>query len=688
MITQMNTNISPDTTGRWRYLKGTWHGAKRSSDLQSAVPPACRRQSGDQSGRVQPDRRPAGFNTAIRRIENLRSVGGAPSLKARNFEICRLVVCCLSMLLWIPLHREAQAGVQVTGELKKWHDVVLTFDGPETSESAQPNPFRDFRLIVTFTHAAKQKTHLVSGYFAADGQAAETSASSGNKWRVHFVPDETGDWNYSASFRSGPDVALSLDPQAGQATSLDNTRGTFAVRASDKKKPDFRARGLLRYAGQHYLKFAETGEYFIKGGADSPENFLAYVEFDQTPTNAVAQGEVKGEARRAPKHRYEPHARDWRAGDPTWQGGKGKNIIGALNYLSGKGMNSVYFLTMNVGGDGDDVWPWTAKSERERFDCSKLDQWEIVFSQMDKLGLMLHVVTQETENDQLLDGGDLGLHRKLYYRELVARFGHHLAITWNLGEENTNTDRQRQDFSRYLHDLDPYDHPVVVHTFPGKYDEVYCPLLGFGFLEGPSLQMGKMAETHAETIKWIDQSAQSGRKWMVCLDEIGPAEIGVKPDADDPRHDTVRQQALWGNLMAGGAGCEWYFGYKFAHNDLNMEDWRSRDLLWNQTRYALEFFHEHLPFAEMRHHDELTSNKTDYCLAKPGQVYAIYLPEGGTTVLQIEAGEYAVRWFNPRQGGALLTGTVDAVQGPGKPSIGLPPRERELDWVALVRKAK
>ena len=35
-------------------------------------------------------------------------------------------------------------------------------------------------------------------------------------------------------------------------------------------------------------------------------------------------------------HKYEPHARDWDSGDPTWQGDKGKNIIGAVNYLASK----------------------------------------------------------------------------------------------------------------------------------------------------------------------------------------------------------------------------------------------------------------------------------------------------------------------------------------------------------------
>ena len=38
----------------------------------------------------------------------------------------------------------------------------------------------------------------------------------------------------------------------------------------------------------------------------------------------------------------------------------------------------------------------------------------------------------------------LGRNGKLYCRELIARFGHNLALNWNLGEENTQTTEQQQ----------------------------------------------------------------------------------------------------------------------------------------------------------------------------------------------------------------------------------------------------
>lgn len=572
----------------------------------------------------------------------------------------------------------------VGGQLRKWHRVDVTFNGPATSETAAPNPFRDYRLNVTFEHPTSGTSYVVPGYYAADGNAAETSAASGNKWRVHFAPDEAGTWYYTASFRAGTEVAASSNATAGTPTGFDGARGSFTVGPTDKTGRDFRSKGLLLHLNERYLRFAETGEVFLKGGADSPENFLGYFEFDNTQDNGGAANDLAGGL-----HRYQPHVQDWRTGNPTWKGGKGKGIIGALNYLAGKGMSSVYFLTMNVDGDGREVYPWTAYGERYRFDCSKLAQWEIVLSHMDAQGLMAHVVTQERENDQLLDGGGLGPQRKLYYRELVARFGHHLGVVWNLGEETTNTDAQRKQFAEYFKARDPYDHPVVVHTLPNQYDAVYNPLLGYPTFDGTSLQIGSLNLLRAETLKWIDRSAASGRKWIVTVDEIGSASNGVKPDADDFWHDTPRKNVLWANLMAGGAGCEWYFGSAYPNADLDCEDWRARDHMWDLTRIALEFFHQHLPFTEMAAADGLTSSTTDYCLAKAGEVYAIYLKNGGTTNLNLAgvSGTFAVSWFDPRNGGVLEAGSVAAVSGGGTVAIGQPPGgATTLDWVALVRR--
>lgn len=169
---------------------------------------------------------------------------------------------------------------EITGELKTWHKVTLTFDGPESSELATPNPFTDYRLNVTFTQGEQQ--FVVPGYFAADGQAAYTSSDSGNKWRIHFSPNAEGEWTYEVSFRKGSGIAVSKE-EGESAKFMDGAHGTFVVEKTDKSGRDLRAHGRLQYVGEHYLQFAETGKYFLRCGADAPENFLAYYEIDNTP---------------------------------------------------------------------------------------------------------------------------------------------------------------------------------------------------------------------------------------------------------------------------------------------------------------------------------------------------------------------------------------------------------------------
>src|SRR5690606_4695263 len=266
----------------------------------------------------------------------------------------------------------AQPQPEISGERKQWHTLTFTFNGPQTSESADVNPFTDFRLTVTFSR--HDKVYEVPGYYAGDGNAGNSGAGSGNKWRVKFVPDAEGEWKYAVSFRKGELIVIDDDPHAGTSIDFDGVTGSFEVGQSDKSGRDFRAKGRIVHDGGRYFRFSGSGEYFLKGGAGSPENFLAYKGFDGTQyhgANTQRMGEAKPNAT---LHEYAGHVADWREGDPDWQQGKGKGIVGAINYLASEGMNSVYFLTLNIEGDGEDVWPYSDYNERRRFDCSKLDQ--------------------------------------------------------------------------------------------------------------------------------------------------------------------------------------------------------------------------------------------------------------------------------------------------------------------------
>ncbi|WFO17218.1 carbohydrate-binding protein [Cellulophaga baltica 4] len=594
----------------------------------------------------------------------------------------------LMAFMFLSLNLKAQT---LDGELKRWHKVSLTFNGPNTTETATPNPFSDYRLEVVFTHTASNKSYTVSGYFAACGDAENTGCDSGNKWRVHFTPDHTGAWTWKATFTSGANVAINGGGSSGGF--MDGTAGTFAIAESNKSGRDFRSKdlGRLTYVGAHYLKHIGSdpenpnGPWFLKVGADSPENRFHYVDFDGTPGNTAGGNKSKT---------WEAHTQDYVATDAsayTWNGGKGKGMLGSINYLSGQGANVMSFLTWAAGGDDGAVFPHilkgtsqdysnTAKASqwdklhKDRFDVSKLAQWEKVMEYADKKGMYLHFKTMETENCEKMDGHTFGRERKLYYRELIARFGHHLALNWNLSEESTIKDDVVKSTVNYIQNLDPYQHHVVLHTYPGQQDQRYNPLLGSkSNLTGASVQTSQN-NVHNDVRRWVENSKNAGRKWVVANDEQGSASEGIM--VSDKQ---VREKVLWATLLAGGAGVEYYSGYTADDGDLNGQDHRKRGVKYKEGSYALAFFAANLlpTLTDMVSSDGVTTDSNDYVFAAEGKIYAIYRPNGGSTGLSLPAGnaKYDVQWFNPRAGGSL---TAKSTLGT---NLVAPDSN---DWVALI----
>ena len=110
--------------------------------------------------------------------------------------------------------------------------------------------------------------------------------------------------------------------------------------------------------------------------------------------------------------------------------------------------------------------------------------------------------------------------------------------------------------------------------------------------------------------------------------------------------------------------------------------------VWSSNRGFSTFVTRYLPFTEMRHHDELTPRDDDFVFAKPGEVYAVYLPDGGTTELDLTdaSGSFEIKWYDPRFGGELRDGTVRRVSGGGTVALGGAPSEPGRDWTVLVRR--
>ena len=94
----------------------------------------------------------------------------------------------------------------------------------------------------------------------------------------------------------------------------------------------------------------------------------------------------------------------------------------------------------------------------------------------------------------------------------------------------------------------------------------------------------------------------------------------------------------------------------------------------------------------MANADNLVGNadhdNSKYCFAKQGEVYLVYLPDGGEHSLDLRqvTGTFTVSWFNPRSGGQLISGQIAQAQGGAEVALGVPPGDIDQDWLVVIRK--
>ncbi|MEM7259812.1 MAG: DUF5060 domain-containing protein [Pseudomonadota bacterium] len=418
----------------------------------------------------------------------------------------RRTTAALLLLLATPVIGD----VTVSGTLKKWHPIIVDNSGATATLSEaqyKPNPFLDFRYNVIFTSPGGTE-YTVPGYFAGDGQGS----GIGSVWRAKFSADEVGEWQYRVSFRSGENISVSDDE--GTALPSDGEAGSFFVEENSPDDPGFLALGRLQYTGEHYLKFAD-GPYYLKGGVDSPENFFGYAGFDNTEnqpgginTGVLFQG----------LHHYESHIADWQEGDPLFTNSANpdgaKGIIGAINYLASEDINAMYFLPMNLGGDGRDTYPFIKPSgstyDNTHYDISKLYQWSIVLDHLQRKGLAVQFVLAETEidNTNWFDDGELNVEHKLFFRELIARYSHLMAVKWNLSEESRMGWRRHKEYAAYIAKTDWAEFPIAVHTTKDLPTRQYNALMGDTLFTASSIQ-ASTANVGSFTEEWRQKSADA-----------------------------------------------------------------------------------------------------------------------------------------------------------------------------------
>jgi len=405
---------------------------------------------------------------------------------------------------------------------------------------------------------------------------------------------------------------------------LDNYTGSFSIR-----KPSDDAMGFYRWGrleavgtagnGIRYLKFRD-GPYWLKAGCDDPENFLGkYENYDTF------------EKRRA-----------------------------AVKYLADKGINSIYIMTHNLDGDDKDVWPWLGKSAKEaranssgdvRFDIDRLEEWHELFTYMQSEGVVPYLVLED-------DSAWKGYDHARYYREIIARFGALPALIFNFNEEyNENYSlSEALNFMQMLKDLDPYDHPRGIHNVNFPSDQyVDAPQVDFTAIQTGSDRKptgGDPLKHNQLVIDWINLcTSRDKRILMIGVDE-------GRPEGD---------RTAWWSAYIGGSVWE---AHVMKPYDQPMS---AREPVWTELGGTRTFM-ESLPFWKMQPHNELVKSGEAFCLAIPGEVYALYLPSGGDVTIELPTGAtYKYEWWRPTNGkdgqfesGGNVGGGQQVLKSPGQ----------------------
>lgn len=470
------------------------------------------------------------------------------------------------------------------GSVAKWSKLELEFTGPaSTGMSDTQNPFK-ILVDVTFV-GPSGRNYVVPAFYDGDGNGG----LDGNVWRVRFSPDQTGTWTYTTA---------SAEPLLdGHSGSFDVTNPVGCSSYVAGGLPDFACVGRLEYAGEHYPKFAD-GAYWLKGGADDPEDFLG---------PGVTVGFATKEE--------------------------------AVDFLADHAVNSMYIMLQNVDGDGRNVWPWVgssqtqAKANHEHFDVAKLGEWEQLFSYIQSSGLVLHLVLED-------DSGWAGFNRSMYYREMIARFAHHNGIIWNIAEEyqeNYSSD-QVKSFAQMLRGLDPYGHPITVHHAGST--SAWDPFLGDARLDLTSFQTSKTPQ-NPTAASWFAAVENSGRVIPISFDETGKLAAS---DRDLARH------ILWSVYLGGGM---------FELHTSPLTEYQDFAAHFDDMTRARSLIEQH-PYWQLQPANEILISGSAYIFADAGELYMSYLPTGGSVHLDLSAapGTFQAVWFDPASGAYSASSTV------------------------------
>jgi len=492
------------------------------------------------------------------------------------------------------------------------------------------NPFMEAAVTGTFVLAGSQDKTAASGF---------CDSADGRVFRLRFMPAKPGDYAYQVVYKQG-DFEKSFE-------------GKF--RAIDKKR-----RGILRVDPRypwHFL-WEGTGEHYFLNGTTT---YFLFGWDDEKVTEACIARMAKFKVNRL---RLLLYGRS----DHTWT----------------EPIKSTKDFKMWLN-------PWVAQRPDDvaspGFDFTRFNvaYWQKVER------MVRYARERDVAVSFVMDWNDTAVHpgagsedERRYYRYAVARLAAFSNVCWDLGDDldSFHDERWTHETGMFLHGIDPYKHLATSHPVNNEHQDRQSE-----WFTNTSFQ-----EWHRPQHAWmLDQrrrQAATGRIIPQVNEEYGyedhyPSWAPFKPpaaDADGNRraaweiamagcYQTTGETAKRGTGVAPDTGGGWVNG----RGDATMT-------LLKLQAHMVEFFTS-FEWWKAEPHDELVTGGA-FCLALPGELYAIYLPRGGAVTVTLEPGRYRAAWFNARTGESKAAGSPSGSQWTS------PKAADDGDWAILLKKVE
>jgi hypothetical protein len=536
---------------------------------------------------------------------------------------------CLVSLAILPALRQAAHPVTFSQsaasvEAYDFIEVTVTVEAPDA-----PNPFTDVTLRGSFGRVGAAESTAVDGF---------CDSGNGTLYRIRFMPSSPGDYSFSVSFKD-PHAETT---HAGVFKAIDGHR-----RGPIRVDPKYPWHFIWEGTGEHYF-FNGTTAFWLPGWKDD------------------------------------------------------RIITGCIDRLAGLKINRIRVL---LAGAADTYWgepvmqgdnftlllrPWIAKSPRSfdrpeidyaRFDVSYWQKWERMLRHARERNVIVSVIQDiSTHKAQPKAGSD---DERRYLRYAVARLGAFSNVTWDLGDDldSFRDETWARETGTLIGGWDPVKHLATSHPVHREHQDRGSAWFGFTSIQDWSRRQ------HALMLEEREIQKKTGRIIPQTNEEYGYEDHyphwAPKPDGDSA--DTLRRTA-WEIAMAGAYGT----AGESCRRGTNI--WPDTGGGWvngrgDDTMVMLKGYEHMVDFFtsfewwKTEPHDELVTGGA-YCLAKPGEIYAVYLPKEGDVTITLEAGSYDASWFGAFTGERIPLGTVEGTSWKSPKTPGW------LDWAILLQKRR